>query len=171
MSDELAVAYDPSAAEQTLLRRRRRLRSRIVSFGITVVIVIGLALWPQTRGPGLLVASAVILAISLAWVVAYGIGYTRARRARAEVGAGLALRIGRPGVQVAGVFAPWAEVTGVEAVRGRLGSSARLRLSTITGAQSSVAFDQIDVMPATVDAAVRAYSGSRHGVDLTALDT
>lgn len=169
----LAVPWDATKAEERVARRRRMLISRLISFAITVAVVIGLYLWQRSRTPGagLVVLSIVIVVIALAWVVAYAIGYRRAKRQRAEVGSGLALRVGRPGVEVAGLFARWEEVAALGAVRGRLGASPRLQLTTTGGSQASVAWDQIEVWPATLDSAVRAYSGGRRGVDLEALDT
>jgi hypothetical protein len=40
----------------------------------------------------------------------------------------------------------------------------------VTGSQASVSFEQIPTYPATLDTTARAFSGGRHGVDLTALD-
>jgi len=170
--EELAVPWDPTKAQERLTRRRRMLISRLISLAITVAVVIGLYLWQrrEAEGPALLVISAVVVAISLAWVVGSAIGYRWARRERAEVGEGLALRVGRPGIELAGLFAPWPDVAELTAVRGRVGASPRLRLTTTSGTQASVAWDQIDLYPATLDSAVRAYSAGRTGVDLTALD-
>jgi hypothetical protein len=61
-------------------------------------------------------------------------------------------------------------VASVAAVKPGLGKGPVLRLSLVDGRQASVPFEQITVFPASVDSAVRAFSASRHGVDLTALD-
>jgi membrane protein YdbS with pleckstrin-like domain len=172
MIEELAVPYDPSRAEEKVRRRRRMMWSRVVSLGITVAVVIGLYLWQRSRSPGagLIGVSVAIVAASVAWLVAYLIAYRRARKERDEVGTGFALRIGRPGVQVAGLFAPWPDVAALATTRGGLGRSARLQLTTEGGAVASVPLDQVDVRPATLDSTARAYSAGRHGVDLNALD-
>jgi len=173
VGEHLAVPYDPTRVEEKLARRRRMLRSRLVSLALTVVIVVGLYLWQRSRAPGssLLVVTLVVLGVAVAWTVAYAVAYARAKRERASVGTGFALRVGRPGVEVAGLFVPWPQVASLAAVRGRLGRSPQLRLTTTEGAQASVPFDQIDVRPATVDSTVRAYSGGRHGVHLAELDS
>lgn len=172
MSDHLAVPYDASRIEEKLARRRRLLRGRLISLGLTVAIVVGLYLWQRSRNPGgsLVVITIVILATAVAWTIGYAVAYFRAKRERASVGTGFALRVGRPGVEVAGLFVPWGSVASLAATKGGLGTSPRLRLITTDGAEATVPLDQIDVRPASVDSSVRAYSAGRHGVDLTALD-
>jgi hypothetical protein len=113
---------------------------------------------------------AVVLAISLGWFVGYLVAWLRARRAARGVGTGTAVRIGRPGIQVGRVFTPWSEVSGLTMTGSRLGGSPRFELRRSTGPAVSVPLDQIEVHPATLDSTARAYSGGRHGVDLSALD-
>ncbi len=55
-------------------------------------------------------------------------------------------------------------------VKGGLGRGPVLRLTLADGRQVGVGLDQISVFPATLDSTARAFSGGRHGVDLTALD-
>ena len=94
-----------------------------------------------------------------------------ARRELRGVGSGTAVRIGRPGIQVARVFTPWSEVTALTMTAGRWGRSDRFELRRTSGPAVSVPLNQIEVHPATLDSTARAYSGGRHGVDLTALDS
>jgi hypothetical protein len=146
--------------------------SRLVSLGITVVILVLLYFFGGDRlqGAGFLSVYGVVLAISLGWFVGYLVAWLRARRALRGVGTGTAVRIGRPGIQVGRVFTPWSEVTALTMTGGRLGRSPRFELRRSSGPAASVPLDQIDVHPATLDSTARAYSGGRHGVDLSALD-
>jgi hypothetical protein len=147
--------------------------SRLISLGITVVILVLLYVFGGDRlqGAGFLSVYGVVLAISLAWFVGYLVAWLRVRRELRGVGSGTAVRIGRPGIQVGRVFAPWSEVTGVAMTAGRWGRSDRLVLRRTGGPPASVPLNQIDVQPATLDSTARAYSGGRHGVDLSALDS
>lgn len=170
--DELIVPYDPAQLQQRVARRRRGMWSRLISLGITVVVLVLFYVLggDQTRGAASFWVYGVVLGISLAWFLGYLVAWRRARRAVRSVGTGTAVRIGRPGIQVGRVFAPWSEVTAVTTTRGRFGRSPRLELRRSSGPAVSVPFDQIDVHAATLDSTVRAYSGGRHGVDLSALD-
>jgi hypothetical protein len=168
--EELLVPYDSTAPLAKMKRRRRAVRSRIVSLIITVAILIALYLWQREAfGPGLWVVYGVLFAISLGLLAVSIIGYVQAKQDLAGIGQGVAVRIGRAGVQVADAFAYWPQVSSLHVVKGRVGRSPRLRLDH-AGGSAEVPLDQLDVLPATLDTTARAYSAGRHGVDLTALD-
>ncbi|WP_375433143.1 hypothetical protein [uncultured Friedmanniella sp.] len=171
--EELVVPYDPTELVAAVDRRRRTVRSRLISLGITVVILVLLYAFGGTRlqGAGFLAVYGLALVVSLAWFVGSLLIYLRVRSELGTLGSGTAVRIGRPGVQVAGVFAPWSEVAALVVVSGGLARSPRLELRRTTGEAASVALNQIVVHPATLDSTARAYSAGRHGVDLTALES
>ena len=170
---ELVVPYDAGTLEQKVARRRRLVRSRLVSLGITVVVLAVIYLWQrdQSQGAGFFALYVVVLLASLGWLAVDVIGYVLARRELGTVGTGTAVRIGPPGVQVAGLAASWNEVASLRAIKGGLGRSPLLQLTLTDGRQASVPFDQLPVFPATLDSTARAFSGGRFGVDLSALDT
>lgn len=171
--EELAVPYDPTELETLVARRRAQVRSRIVSLVITLVILTVIYFWQaeQFRGvAAIAVAYSFAIALSLGWLAVVYIRYRRARADLAEVGSGTALRIGRPGVQVGDLYAGWPEVASLAMAKGGLGRGPRLQLSLTDGRHASVGLNQISVFPATLDSTARAYSGGRHGVDLTALE-
>jgi hypothetical protein len=170
---ELVVPYDAGPLAQKVARRRQLMRSRLISLGITIAVLVVFYLWQrdQLRGAAFLVLYAVVLLVSFAWFAVFLIGYLRARQELASVGSGTAVRIGPPGVQVAGLAAPWHEVTSLGAVKGGLGRSPVLRLTLTDGRQASVPFEQLSIFPATLDSTARAFSGGRFGVDLSAFDT
>lgn len=171
--DELLVPYDPSQLQQKVARRRRGMWSRLVSLGVTAVILVLLYVFAGDRyqGGGFLTVYGVVAGISLAWFLGYLIAWLAARRQVRGVGTGTAVRIGRPGIQVARVFTPWPEVTALTMTAGLGGRNPRFELRRSSGPPVSVPLDQIEVHPAALDSTARAYSGGRHGVDLTALDS
>ena len=171
--EELVVAYDPTALAATVERRRRGMRSRVLSLGVTVVILVVLRLFGGTQlsGAGFLAVYGIALVVSLAWFVGYLVTYLRARRELGTLGSGTAVRIGRASVSVAGVDASWPEVSGLAVVAGGLGRSPRLELRRTSGAPASVPLNQVVIHPATLDSTARAYYGGRHRVDLTALES
>jgi len=169
---ELIVPYDPGVVAERVQRRRRMMISRLISLAITIGLLAVLYFWQrdQLQGVGYLVLFGVLLAIPVVWFIVVLFGYRRAKKELAGVGSGTAVRMGPPGVQIAGLYAPWSEVASLGAVRPGIGRSPVLRLTTVNGGQASVSFEQIPTYPATLDTTARAFSGGRHGVDLTALD-
>ena len=169
---ELIVPYDPGVVAEKVQRRRRMMISRLIGLGITIGLVGLFYFWQrdQLQGVGYLILFGVLLAIPVVWFVVVLFGYRRAKKELAGVGSGTAVRMGPPGVQVAGLYVPWSEVASLGAVRPGIGRSPVLRLTTVSGGQASVSFDQIPTYPATLDTTARAFSGGRHSVDLTALD-
>jgi hypothetical protein len=170
---ELVVPYDAGPLMEKVARRRRLMRSRLLSLGITIVVLVIIYLWQRNQfqgGAAFGVLYAVVLLLSFGWFAVFLIGYLRARQELAGVGSGTAVRIGPPGVQVAGLAASWNEVASLAAVKGGLGQSPLLRLSLADGRQASVPFEQLPTFPATLDSTARAFSGGRFGVDLSALD-
>jgi hypothetical protein len=169
--EELVVDYDVERVARRADRRRRLFRSRMISLAITVVIVAGLAIWLRSRGqPAALWLSGVIIVASASWAAVYYALFRRARRELSELGEGAAIRVSRGGVAVAGLAGSWRDVSSLRTSKGGLGRGPRLSLELRDGRTSSVALDQVSVLPATLDSTVRAYSGGRLGVDLTALD-
>ena len=169
---ELFVPYDPGPLTEKVARRKALVRSRILSLVITVVILVAIYFWQrdQLHGTGFLIVYGVVLAIPVVWLIVVLIMYLRARSALRGLAQGVAIRVGPPGIEVAGLGAPWSQVASVAAVKPGVGKGPVLRLSLVDGRQAAVPFEQITVFPATLDSAVRAYSVSRHGVDLSALD-
>jgi hypothetical protein len=169
---ELLVPYDPGPLTEKVARRKALVRSRIISLVITAAVLVAIYLWQrdQLQGTGFLVVYAVVLGIPVVWLIVVLIMYLRARAALRTLASGIAIRVGPPGIEVAGLGAPWSHLASVAAVKPGPGKGPVLRLRLVDGRQSAVPFEQITVFPASVDSAVRAFSASRHGVDLSALD-
>jgi hypothetical protein len=170
---ELVVPYDPGPLAEKVARRRRLVRSRLFSLGITVALLLLIYLWQREdlQGAVFVVLYALILGISLALLGASVALYVLAKREFAALGSGIAIRIGPTGIQVAGLSASWPEVAAIDTVKGGLGRNPQLRLTTTDGRRANVPLDQVTVFPATLDSTVRAFSAGRHGVDLSALES
>ena len=169
--EELAVPYDPAPAEEKVRRRHRMFRSRIFSLGITVVVLIALYFFVGRKYNGIAIFGlyGLMLLVSVGWLVAAYLAYRMAKRELASVGQGTALVIDRSGVQLAGTRVPWAQVTALTAIKGPMFGSPLFQLAH-AGGEVAVPFDHLEVSPARLDMVARAYSGGRHGVDLTAMD-
>ena len=169
---ELLLPYDPGPLTAKVERRRRVVRGRVVSLVITVVILVAIYFWQrdELEGTGFIPVYAVVLGIPIVWLVVVVIRYRQTRGQLRTMGYGTAIRIGPPGLQVAGLAASWPYVASVAVTKGRLGRSPALALRLIDGRQSQVPLDQVTVFPATLDGSVRAFSAGRQRVDLSALD-
>lgn len=170
--EELALGYDPTKPAVRTQRRRRRFISRMISLGLTVAIMVGIYLWQrdQFAAAAPWVLYGVVLAISVAFGVVALLAWRQAKRIEAAMGQGLALRIGRPGVEIAGAYVPWSELGSLAVTKGKLGHGPQLTVTRVDGYSLAVPLDQLDVFPATLDSTARAYSAGRFGVDLTALE-
>lgn len=171
--EALAVPYDPTAADNRVVRRKQQLRARLISLGITLVIMTVFYVWRRDdlTGPWVIAIYSAVIVIALAWIVVCWVGLRLARQERAEVGQGLALRIDRTGVELAGTFVGWPQLAGLAVVKGGFLRAERLELRRTDGEPVSVALEAMAVKPATLDQTARAYSAGRHGVDLSELDS
>jgi hypothetical protein len=170
---ELVVPYDPEPLTEKVERRRRLLRSRLISLVITIAVLLLIYLWQRENldAAFFMVLCAIVLAVSLVSIGITVALLVTAKREFRGLGSGTAIRIGPAGIQVAGLSAAWPEVVSINTIKGGVGRDPRLRLTTIDGRRADVPLDQVTVFPATLDSTVRAFSAGRHGVDLSAIDS
>lgn len=170
--EELALPYDATAPLQRVARRKRKFVSRVISLGITIAIMVGLYFWQRDQfsysAPWVLYG--VVLGISVGFGVFSFLAWRQAKQILAAMGQGLALRLGRPGVEIAGAYLGWSELGALAVTKGKVGHGPQFTVSRADGYSLSVPLDQLDVYPATLDSTARAYSGGRFGVDLAALE-
>lgn len=169
---ELAAPYDPGPTRQRIARLKGLVRSRLISLGIAVVLLVVVGVWQHRNfgNPLIVIAYAAAIGLSVAAVVVTYLLYRRSRRPLSTLGQGVALRISRGGVELAGQGASWGEVAELAVRRAGWGFSPDLELTRRSGPAVRLPLDQIGSLPATMDSVARAYSGGRHGVDLSALD-
>ena len=170
---ELVVPYDPGPTRARIERFRRLFRSRLISLGITLVLLIVIGIWQHRNlgNPVVIAGYVLVVALAVAFVLVTLALWRRSRRPLATLAEGSALRIDRRGVALAGQGAPWPQVIALAVRRGPWGLSPDLELTRRDGPPVRLPLDQIGTFPATIDSVARAYSGGRHGVDLSALDT
>ncbi|HVK35694.1 MAG TPA: hypothetical protein VM428_08540 [Microlunatus sp.] len=170
--EELALVYDPSGPLLRVARRKRKLVSRVISLGITLAIMVGIYLWQRDQfsysAPW--VVYGIVLGISVAFGVFSFLAWRQAKKILAAMGQGIALRLGRPGVEIAGGYVPWSDLGSLAVTKGKLGHGPQFTVTRTDGHSLSVPLDQLEVYPATLDSTARAYSGGRFGVDLAALE-
>lgn len=172
--DELVVPYDPAPVRDRVQRWRRQFRSRLISLGISVLLLIVIFVWQRERltanPTGTIIVYAVVLLGGVGWALFCWIALRRSQQAAAGLGQGVALRVSRSGIEVAGRQIGWAQLRSLSTAKGTWPSGPVLHAECIDGTTVEVPMEQLQVRPATLDSTVRAYSGGRHGLDLSALD-
>ena len=119
---ELVVPYDPGPLSAKVVRWRRLIRSRLISLVITVALLVLIYLWQREdlRGSGFYIICALVLGVSLAILGVTVVFYLLVKREMHTIGSGIAIRIGPPGIQVAGLGASWSQVAAIGTVKGGL---------------------------------------------------
>lgn len=172
--DELVVPYDPAPATDRVQRWQRMLRSRLISLGISVVVLIVIFIWQRDRltsNPvGTIVVYAFVLLLGIAWAAFCWIALRRSRAVADRAGHGVALRVSRAGLEIGGRQIGWTQLSALSTAKGTWPSGPVLRADCTDGSAVEIPMEQLQVLPATLDSTVRAYSGGRHGLDLSALD-
>lgn len=165
------MGYNLPRTQALAQAARQRFWSQVWRFGISVAITAVFAIW---QGAALTSFTWTILILLMCVPLVFvGIAFFRWRAAIRDVALvreGIALRVGRPGIVVAGETVPWAQVGRLTTRRGKLGGSRLLVVERRGAPELTLPLDLLSVSPAQLDNAVRAYSGARLGVDLSALD-
>lgn len=173
--DVLAVPYAYDRIILEVRRRKRMMIMRIVSLGITALILIGLQVWryaknvnSQVFGWPYFVALGISLGVSLGFLGYAIIRWVRARRRAQALRPGPVLIIARPGVELSGEQVAWSQIAGLQA-KSELSGDVFIVHRT-DGPPLEVAFDLLDTAPSSLDSAARAFSGGRVGVDFAKMD-
>ncbi|GAB3707850.1 hypothetical protein [Mariniluteicoccus flavus] len=166
------IAFDPEVVQGRLSAQRRRMFGALT--GLVVPVVGGgiLYLVLRSRGQerglldvlvGFLVFSA---AISLVLFVVHLVWWLRMRRQVVEPG--LALQLSPLGIEVEGARIAWPEVTAIRTGWSRVGDGHTLIIERAGQPAVEMPLDSLTILPGSLDSAIRAHSGGRHVLDLSA---
>lgn len=170
MQEELVVGFNPVPAAERVAHFHGLVRSRLIWFGVAILICVAVYLWQRKDLDPLSVAAlfGVGLGFSLVWLVIAIVGLLIARRALDGVDQGEAVRVDRSGITVRGTHAPWSDIESVGTVRGGIGVGPCLAVRSRSGTQS-VPLSYLDIMPGSLDSAIRAYSAGQRWLDTSGL--
>lgn len=175
---QLSVRYDTGVLAARMASERGRAIFNSISTGITVAALIGVLLyvwrahqWQFSEVFAMLTwVLSLSAAIGIATLVARLVWLARLRAGLRAVGEGVAMGLSSWGIEYTDGHAAWDEIAHVAAARGKLGHGYRLRVERTDGSSFDFPLEGLGILPGTLDAAVRAYSTGRHGVDLSVLD-
>lgn len=169
----MVVNFAPLVVERKIAAQRRKIIGQL-TLGLIYVIAITI----------LYLLKWLELAESLKWLLIFSVAITvvmtlaqvlwliQLKRERIGLDHGLAMVLSPWGIETKQDRIPWSEVGSLVAVRGRAGHGYRLQVRPAVGGVASMTFplDALDVLPGTLDSATRAFSGGRHGIDLSAVE-
>ena len=87
----------------------------------------------------------IVLGISAALGVFSFLAWRQAKKILASMGQGIALRLGRPGVEIAGAYVPWGDLGTLAVTKGKLGHGPQFTVTRTDGHSLSVPLDQLQV--------------------------
>lgn len=170
--DELVVNFNPIPAAERVANYHGMMRSRAIWFGVALVLCLVLYVWQRDS---LSVVSTVLLFVvglggSLVWLGFAVVMWQLCRRSLRALGEGVAVRIGRQGIEVTDRFVAWDQIERVSTQRGPICVGPRLTVVERGRSAYLVPLTYLDALPGTLDSALRAYSGGRVSLDVTHLD-
>lgn len=172
MSSQLVVNHAPEVVERKVSATRLSLTLRLILSGVGLLVLAGLYLWRGSSFPGevswILMVS---LGFTLVLCLVHALWFFRLRGERKVTGTGPALVMSPDGVQTADGAIGWDELEQLRAIPGaKRGFGYQLEVLAHDGRSLTVPLEALDMLPGTLDAAARAYSYGRHGVDLSVVD-
>ncbi|MDR1808130.1 MAG: hypothetical protein LBR33_09505 [Propionibacteriaceae bacterium] len=171
-ADEVRIHYNPMPAAERVAHYTGLVRTRLLWLGVAAAICLGF--WFISRAQldraTTIALFAAGVGYSVVWLVMAVVGLVRSRRILRSIGQGIAVRIGRWGIDIHGAAVPWTAVTAVRARRHRFsGYGPDLAVETTAGTKS-LPWLFLDTLPGTVDAAVQAYTAGARRLDISRLD-
>lgn len=148
-----------------------QIRSRLIWLVFAVLICVWIWFWQRQALSGSSTGwlFGVGIAYSLIWLAVAFFSWLRARSALAAISPGVAAAVDRRGIWLAGTGLAWAQIARVTILPGRYGGSPNLAVTGTNGQTSRISLADLDVMPGTIDAAIRSYSAGTQWIDTTKL--
>jgi len=171
MPDQLLIGFNPMSAANRVAYYSKQIRSRLLWLLVSVVICVWVWIWQQTmlstKQGALLLGLGIFY--SLIWLGIAVINWSRAKSALSAISPGVAVAIDRHGIWIGNTGMQWPEIEQVSILPNRFGGSANLTVTTQDGQVSSISVANLDVMPGTIDAAIRSYSAGTQWIDTSKL--
>ena len=171
MPEQLLIGFNPSSAMNRVLNARRMIPRRVIWLIISVIVCGFLWIWLR-RGLSPLFA-AIFFGIGIAYsvisLILAIVAWNNAKDIYASITPGVAVAVDRNGCWLQGIGMAWPEISRIHITPGRFGRLASLDITRLDGMVSSIPLPDLDVMPGTIDAAIRSYSGGKQHIDISKL--
>ncbi|MDR0959752.1 MAG: hypothetical protein LBM23_05260 [Propionibacteriaceae bacterium] len=169
MPQQLLVGYVSMPAAERVAYYSGLVRSRLIWLGVGVIICLLILVWQwSSMTTGYRIALFIAgLGYSLIWLVIALVGWSSAKAHLRNIGQGIALTVGQRGVWINQKTIPWDEIAAISIRRARAAAGPVLVVATTAGEKESMPFLYLDVVPATIDSAIRAYSHNTRSLDLS----
>lgn len=176
---EMPIFYDPTVLAGRVASARRAVITGAIMAGLTLAILIGVVIYIQIGLDGKPGETWSMIR----WVLAFSAGFSllslaaraiwlhRQRAGLRVLGEGLACVLSARGFQADSAEpSAWEEIEQIRAAKGRWGHGYELEVRRADGLIQTLPLEGLGILPGSLDAATRAYSAGRHGVDLTVVD-
>jgi len=171
MPDQLLIGFNPMSAANRVAYFSSQIRSRLLWLVISAVICVWIWIWQQrvltTVQGGVLLGLGILY--SLIWLGISVINWSRAKSALSAISPGVAVAIDRYGIWMRDKGMQWPEISQVSILPGRFGGSPHFTVTTGDGQVASMSVADLDVMPGTIDSAIRSYSAGTQWIDTSKL--
>lgn len=171
MPEQLLIGFNPMSAANKVAYYSSQIRGRVLWLVIAVAICVWIWIW-QRRSltplySGLLFGVGSLY--SLIWLVVALVKWKRAKAALTAISPSVAATVDRGGIWLQGTGMAWLEVSKIAITPGRFGGSPSLSVTRADGHIASISLADLDVMPGTIDAAIRSYSAGTQRIDTSRL--
>jgi len=171
MPEQLIIGFNPMSAANKVAYFSSQIRARLLWLVIAVLICVWIWVWQRQSLSGTTTALlfGVGIVYSAIWLAVAFINWLRARRSLSAISPGVAAAVDRQGMWLAGTGRAWPEIAQIDIAPGRFGGSPNLSVKGVDGRVSSICLADLDVMPGTIDSAVRSYSAGTHAINTAKL--
>ncbi|HSN42939.1 MAG TPA: hypothetical protein VLR88_02650 [Propionibacteriaceae bacterium] len=172
---DFVASYSPVTMAAKVAKRRSLYRRTLRSAIFSLIISAAFYYWQRdTLQSSALGWMGGVYAVVVGVLAAIYLSLWRARRALGRVGQGQAFRLTARGMELGtsetGRRVDWAEIERLGA-EARPGHDPHLVVVMRDSSRWSVPMNFLDALPGTIDSATRAFSGGRHGLDLSRMDS
>ena len=171
MPEQLLIGFNPMSAANKVAYYSGQIRGRILWLIISIAICVWIWLCQRSAlSPmytGLLFGVGILY--SLIWLMIAVIGWKRAKNALSAISPGVAAQVDRTGIWLQGTGMAWSQVKRIAISPGRFGGSPVLNVTRMDGNVARISLADLDVMPGTIDAAIRSYSAGTQHIDTSKL--
>ncbi|MDR0285436.1 MAG: hypothetical protein LBI33_11220 [Propionibacteriaceae bacterium] len=171
MPEQLIIGFNPMAAANRVAYTGSVVRGRVMWLVVAALMCTAIWVWQRTSMSASTTALmyGVGLGLSVVWLVVALINWARAKSALAAISPGIAAAVDRQGMWLKGTGMAWPEIARVAIMPSRFGGSPYLVVERVDGHLASISLADLDVIPGTIDAAVRSFSGGTQAIDTSKL--